>query len=70
MLLQLLMSIIINPETLNHSRMLLKNSELQFASSLLKEKEFNDAVTDGLEWNTLIKIAPSLILTTFCLLNW
>ena len=44
MLLQLLMSIIINPETLNHSRMLLKNSELQFASSLLKEKEFNDTV--------------------------
>ena len=44
MLLQLLMSIIINPETLNHSRKLLKNSELQFASSLLKEKEFNDAV--------------------------
>ncbi len=44
MLLQLLMSIIINPETLNHSRKLLKNSELQFTSSLLKEKEFNDTV--------------------------
>ena len=44
MLLQLIMSIIINPETLNHSRKLLKNSELQFASSLLKEKEFNDTV--------------------------
>jgi lipopolysaccharide export system permease protein len=44
MLLQLLMSAVINPETLNHSRKLLKNSELQFASSLLKEKEFNDTV--------------------------
>ena len=44
MILQLLMSILINPETLNHSRKLLKNSELQFASSLLKEKEFNDTV--------------------------
>ena len=44
MFLQLLMSILINPETLNYSRKLLKNSELQFASSLLKEKEFNDTV--------------------------
>jgi len=44
MLLQLFMSIVINPETLNYSRKLLKNSELQFASSLLKEKEFNDTV--------------------------
>ena len=43
-ILQMLMSIIINPETLNYSRKLLKDSELQFASSLLKEKEFNDAV--------------------------
>ena len=38
MLLQLFMSLVINPETLNYSRKLLKNSELQFASSLLKEK--------------------------------
>ena len=44
MLLQLFMSIVINPETLNYSRKLLKNSDLQFASSLLKEKEFNDTV--------------------------
>ena len=43
-IMQMLMSIIINPETLNYSRKLLKDSELQFASSLLKEKEFNDAV--------------------------
>ena len=44
MFLQLLMSSIINPETLNISRTLLKNSELQFVSSLLKERQFNDAV--------------------------
>jgi lipopolysaccharide export system permease protein len=44
MLLQLIMSSIINPETLNISRSLLKNSELQFVSSLLKERQFNDAV--------------------------
>ena len=43
-IMQMLMSIIINPETLNYSRKLLKDSQLQFASSLLKEKEFNDAV--------------------------
>ena len=44
MLLQLLMGSTINPETLNFSRALLKNSELQFVPSLLKEKQFNDAV--------------------------
>jgi len=44
MLLQLLMGSTINPETLNFSRTLLKNSELQFVPSLLKEKQFNDAV--------------------------
>ena len=44
MLLQLLVGSTINPETLNFSRTLLKNSELQFVPSLLKEKQFNDAV--------------------------
>ena len=44
MLLQFLMASIITPETLNVSRSLLKNSELQFVPSLLKEKEFNDTV--------------------------
>ena len=34
----------ISPETLNISRKLLKNSELQFVSSLLKEKQFNDTL--------------------------
>jgi len=38
------MASIINPETLNFSRSLLKNSELQFIPSLLKERKFNDAV--------------------------
>jgi len=44
MFFQLLMTSIINPETLKVSRNLLKNSELQFVSSLLKEKEFNDTI--------------------------
>ena len=44
MLFQLLMATFITPETLNISRKLLKNSELQFVSSLLKEKQFNDTL--------------------------
>ena len=44
MLVQLLMSTVINPETLKYSRNLLKNSQLQFIPSLLKEKQFNDTV--------------------------
>ena len=44
MLMQLLMSVVINPETLNISRTLLKNSQLQFVGSLLKEKQFNDTL--------------------------
>ena len=44
MLLHLIMSVFLNPQILNISRTLLKNSELQFVSSLLKEKEFNDSV--------------------------
>ena len=43
-LLQLIMGTIINPNTLNFSRSLLKNSQLQFIPSLLKEKQFNDTV--------------------------
>ena len=39
-----IMASIINPETLFFSRNLLKNSELQFVPSLLKEKKFNDTV--------------------------
>ena len=41
---QLLMSTFVNPETLKISRNILKNSELQFVPSLLKEKQFNDTV--------------------------
>ena len=44
MLLQIVMTAIIAPTTLNHSRNLLKDSKLQFVPSLLKEKQFNDAV--------------------------
>ena len=44
MLLQLVLTSIINPKLLNLSRSLLKNSELQFMPSLLKEKQFNDTV--------------------------
>jgi len=44
MLLQIFMSNIVTPETLNKSRKLLKHSELQFVPSLLKQKIFNDTV--------------------------
>ena len=44
MFLQLVMSSIVAPGTLNISRSLLKNSELQFVPSLLKAKQFNDTV--------------------------
>ena len=44
MFLQHVMASIVNPETLNYSRTILKNSQLQFVPSLLKEKQFNDAV--------------------------
>ena len=44
MFLQLIMSSFINPQTLNYSRSLIKDSKLEFAPSLLKEKQFNDTV--------------------------
>jgi lipopolysaccharide export system permease protein len=44
MFFQIFMSNIVTPETLNKSRKLLKNSELQFVPSLLKQKIFNDTV--------------------------
>ena len=44
MVLQIFMSNIVTPQTLNKSRSLLKNSELQFVPSLLKVKTFNDTV--------------------------
>ena len=44
MFVQILFTTSINPKLLYMSRMLLKNSELQFIPSLLKEKKFNDTV--------------------------
>ena len=44
MFLQLILTMALNPKLLNFSRTLLKNSELQFVSSMFKEKQFNDTV--------------------------
>jgi lipopolysaccharide export system permease protein len=44
MVLQLTLTVFINPSLLNLSRTLLKNSELQFIPTLLKEKQFSDAI--------------------------
>jgi lipopolysaccharide export system permease protein len=44
MLLQLTLTTVINPQILKFSRSLLKDSQLQFVGSLLKEKQFNDTV--------------------------
>jgi len=41
---QLILTSAINPTLLNLSRTLLKNSKLEFVSSMFKEKQFNDAV--------------------------
>ena len=44
MFLQLILTSVINPTLLNSSRTLLKNSKLEFVSSMFKEKQFNDTV--------------------------
>ena len=44
MFLQLILTNIVNPQLLNLSRTVIKNSQLQFIPSLLKEKQFNDTV--------------------------
>ena len=44
MFVQLLLTTVINPALLNVSRSLLKNSELKFVPSFLKEKQFNDTI--------------------------
>ena len=44
MLLQLTLTNLVNPQLLNLSRTVIKNSQLQFIPSLLKEKQFNDTV--------------------------
>ena len=66
MFVQIILTSVFNPTLLNLSRTLLKNSELQFAPSLLKEKQFNDTVQnltifvgkkndDGIYENILIR---------------
>ena len=44
MLLQLILTNIVNPTLLNLSRSILKNSQLEFISSMFKERQFNDTV--------------------------
>ena len=44
MLFQLLLTTLLNPNLLNLSRSILKNSELKFVSSMFKVKQFNDTV--------------------------
>ena len=44
MLLQLFLTSLVNPTMLKFSRDILKNSELQFVPTLMKEKQFNDSV--------------------------
>ena len=44
MLLQLMLTAVINPTFLNISRDVIKNSQLQFIPSLLKQKIFNDTI--------------------------
>jgi len=47
MFLQIFLTSLVNPTMLNISRSIIKNSELEFVPTLLKEKQFNDSV-DGL----------------------
>jgi len=44
MLLQLILTSVINPTLLNLSRSVLKSSDLKFIPSLMKEKQFNDTI--------------------------
>jgi len=46
MLVQLVLTSIVNPTMLNFSRDIIKNSELQFVPTLMKEKQFNDTIDD------------------------
>ena len=43
-ILQLLFAAIINPKVLNYSRALIRDSNLDFISSIIKTNQFNDAV--------------------------
>ena len=44
MLIQLFLTTLINPSMLNISRSIIKNSQLEFLPTLMKEKRFNDSV--------------------------
>ena len=44
MLVQVSLTTVINPQLLNISRTLLKNSELQFIPSIFRERQFNDTI--------------------------
>jgi len=44
MVIQLVLTSLINPTSLNYGRSLVKNSQLQFIPSLLIEKQFNDTI--------------------------
>ena len=44
MLIQLFFTSLVNPTTLEMSRNVIKNSELQFVPTLMREKQFNDSV--------------------------
>ena len=44
MIVQLALTSLINPTSLNYARSLVKSSQLQFVPSLLIEKQFNDTV--------------------------
>ena len=46
-ILQLLFSSLINPKFLNHSRSLIKSSNLDYVSTMIKSQQFNDTI-DGL----------------------
>ena len=48
MFVQILLTSAINPNLLNLSRTILKNSKLKFVPSLFKERTFNDTV-EGLD---------------------
>ena len=54
MLVQLFFTSVVNPKMLGMSRNVIKNSELQFVPTLMKEKQFNDSV-EGLQYLLKIK---------------
>ena len=43
-ILQLIFASLINPQFLNHSRSLIKSSNLDYVSTMIKSKQFNDTI--------------------------